>query len=134
MESIPIKERFRTERSGGLVIGFSGIDSEKMLHFIHMNSVADLANEETVKALATPSDFLHGQEIVDIHGVEFTEFTPMKVTAFVETPATGRRTSVLEATPTGLKWHCTCASNRARFCKHLVATALETWKKAPGPR
>lgn len=99
-----------------------------------MNSVTDLANEETIKALATPSDFRHGQEIVDMSGVEFTEFTPLKVTAIVDTPATERRTSVLEAAPAGLKWHCTCTSNRARFCKHLVATALETWKKAPGPR
>ena len=99
-----------------------------------MNSVADFVQEDAIKNLATPSDFRHGQEIVDIGGVEFTEFTPLKVVASVDTPATQRRTSILEATPAGLKWHCTCTSNKARFCKHLVAAALETWKKAPSSR
>jgi len=97
-----------------------------------MNSVADLVDEDSIKALATPSDFRLGQEIADMKGVEFTEFTPLKVVASVDTPAIERRTAVLEATPPSLTWHCTCTSNKARFCKHLVATALETWRKAPG--
>jgi hypothetical protein len=97
-----------------------------------MNSVADLVDDASIKTLATPSDFRLGQEIVDMNGVEFTEFTPLKVVASIDTPATQRRTTVLEATPAGLTWHCTCTSNKAHFCKHLVATALETWRKAPG--
>lgn len=98
---------------------------------LYMNTVADLVEEEAIRALATPSDFRLGQEIAEMGGVEFIEFTPAKVVASVDTPATERRTTILETTPAGLKWHCTCSSNRARFCKHAIATAIETWKKAP---
>lgn len=95
-----------------------------------MNSVADLVTEDAAKELATPSDFRLGQEIADNDGVEFTEFAPLKVSAFVNEPSSQSRTVILESTPAGLDWHCTCSSNKALFCRHLVATALETWKKA----
>ena len=96
-----------------------------------MNSVSDLVSEDTLKELATPSDFRHGQEIADNNGVEFTEFTPLKVSAFVHDPSSQPRTVIFESTPAGLTWHCSCSSNKAHFCKHAVAVALETWKKAP---
>lgn len=96
-----------------------------------MNSVVDLFNEETVKQLASPSDFLKGQEIVQTDGVSFTEFAPLRVSAFVSSPATQARNTWLEATPEGAKWHCSCTANKARFCKHLVATALQAEKKSP---
>lgn len=97
---------------------------------LYMNSVADLVEEDSIKELATPSDFRAGQEIADNGGVEFTELTPLKVSAFVNSPSSQLRTAILESAPSGLTWHCTCSSNRAVFCKHLVATAVETGKKA----
>ncbi|HUS26054.1 MAG TPA: SWIM zinc finger family protein [Nevskiaceae bacterium] len=95
-----------------------------------MQTVADLIDEVAVKQLATPSNFRLGQEIADNGGVTFTEFTPLKVAAHVAGPTTGPRNTVLEAAPVGLQWNCTCNS-KGQFCKHVVATALETWRKSP---
>jgi hypothetical protein len=96
-----------------------------------MQSVADLVEENMVRSLTTPALFDQGQQIADNDGVSFNEFTPLKVSAFVTSPADPITcNTVLEAAPAGLKWNCSCLSNKAQFCQHLVATALETWRKA----
>lgn len=97
----------------------------------YMHAVSDLVNDETIKDLASPADYQAGRQIADNDGVDFTEFTPLKVSAFVQPTSSLMRTAILEASDEGLTWHCTCASHEARFCEHLVATALETAKKSP---
>ncbi len=96
-----------------------------------MNSVADLVTEATIRGFATPSNFRLGQEIADNGGVIFTEFTPDKVAAHVNGLSTQSRNIILEASPSGLRWQCSCTGNKALFCKHLVAAGLETWRKSP---
>lgn len=90
-----------------------------------MNSVADLVLEDAIRQLATPANFRHGQEIAETNGVTFTEFSPLRVAAHVSGPSTQPRNTLLESTEAGLHWQCSCSNNKALFCKHLVATALE---------
>jgi uncharacterized Zn finger protein len=97
-----------------------------------MRSVVDLVEENTIRELTTAAEFKTGQHIADNGGVDFTELTPLKVSAFVTSASDPPCSTLLESAPAGLKWHCTCSSNNALFCKHLVATALETWRKSPG--
>lgn len=97
-----------------------------------MQSVADLIGEKAIRELTTPAVFERGRHIADNGGVDITEFTPLKVSAFVTSTSSPSCTTLLESAPAGLKWHCTCSSNKARFCKHLVATALETRHKSLG--
>lgn len=97
-----------------------------------MQSVADLIEESAIRDLTTPAVFERGRHIADNGGVDITEFTPLKVSAFVTSTSSPSCTTLLEAAPEGLKWHCTCSTNKARFCKHLVAAALETGRKSPG--
>jgi uncharacterized Zn finger protein len=99
-----------------------------------MQSVADLIAESAVRDLATQADFERGRHIADNGGVNITEFTPLKVSAFVTSASSPVCTTLLESAPAGLTWHCTCSSNKALFCKHLVATALEVGAKSPAHR
>lgn len=94
-----------------------------------MNSVAELVTDKAVKRLATPTDFEAGLEIADTNGVRFTEFDPLRIQAHVSGPSTPPCETLLEATPAGLRWQCTCSPHKAHFCPHLVATAIETWRK-----
>jgi uncharacterized Zn finger protein len=95
-----------------------------------MNSVADLVQDSAITHLATPANFRHGQEIADTNGVTFTEFSPFRVAAHVSGPATQPRNTLLESTDAGLHWQCSCSNNKALFCKHLVATALQINRRA----
>lgn len=101
-----------------------------------MPSVADFVERSAVEKLAKPSDVRLGEAIATQGGVELTEFGPLKVLAKVggvEASPT-RRTVMLESTPAGLRWSCTCTRHTDHFCKHCVATALVTWEKAPKRR
>lgn len=101
-----------------------------------MPSVADLVEPARLQDLARPSDLRLGQEIARQRGIEFIEFGPLRVAAKVGGVAAAqtRRTVVLESTPAGLHWSCTCTRHTHHFCKHCVATALATWDEAPKRR
>ena len=95
-----------------------------------MNSVADLVSLEAIQILTTPANFHRGQDIASNNGVSLTEFSPLRVTAYITGPSTQPRNTLLEATPAGLHWRCSCTSNKGYLCKHVVATALEVNRRA----
>lgn len=94
-----------------------------------MPSVAELVSPTQLEALATPSEYKLGREIVKNEGVELEEFGPQRVVAH----ATGgqRRLVELRATGNGLEYSCTCNSKLDKPCKHVVAVGLVTWDKSP---
>jgi uncharacterized Zn finger protein len=101
-----------------------------------MPSVADLVDAPAIERLAKPSDIRLGRKIAEEGGVELIEFGPLRVTAKVGgVPASHtRRMVVLQSTPAGLSWSCTCTRNAGHFCKHCVAAAVVAWEKAPKRR
>lgn len=98
-----------------------------------MHSIADLSSDEAIAVLATPSDIQAGQKIVDNGGVHLDEFTPLRAMAHVTDPSIEAQDTLLEVSSDDLlKWHCTCSpNNKGLFCRHVVATALETRRKSP---
>ena len=104
----------------------------------HM-TVFDLLSPEIIQKLAIPSNLRYGQAIYDRGGVEFIEYEPSKVEAWVGglggSVAEGgsqRRRTQLSVTPKGLSWHCAGNSkNHQIFCKHCVALSLAILDKSP---
>lgn len=98
-----------------------------------MHSIADLSSDEAIAALAAPPDIQAGQKIAENGGVQLDEFTPTRVMAHVTDPSIEAQDTLLEVSSDDLLiWHCTCApSNKSLFCRHAVATALETRRKSP---
>lgn len=100
-------------------------------------TVADLLSPEIIQELARPSDLRYGQAIHDRDGVEFIEFKPSQVEAWVggldgrvAEGGSQRRRTQLFATPEGLTWHCAGnPKNHQIFCKHCVALALAILEK-----
>ena len=70
-----------------------------------MKSVPQLVDDETLRRLATPSNFRLGQAIVAQSGVELVVTDPLKVVAKVS--GGQRRTVEFELTPAGFVWKCT---------------------------
>lgn len=106
-----------------------------------MPSVADLVEPDVVRRMVEPAAFARGEADADGGLVTLTTFGPLAVTAEVraseaDTPeAEAVDTVTLRSTRRGLEWSCTCAEGRAGvFCRHAVAVALETWRKAPKRR
>ena len=101
-----------------------------------MSSVADLVEATAVEELARRADIRLGTEIAGQGGVELVDFGPLLVRARVGGVAASptRRTVVLETTPAGLSWSCTCTKKPNHFCKHCVAVAQVAWAKAPKRR
>lgn len=88
--------------------------------------VVDYLSPESVRFLATPSNFQLGEEIANRDGVELIESSPTLVIAKVQPESGQRRTVELHSTGKGLTWKCTC-TRRGLFFKHCVATAIKTW-------
>lgn len=97
-----------------------------------MKSVKELVSPEIIQKLALPSNLRYGQAIYERGAVEFIEYGPSIVEAWVggldgsvaEGGSQRRRTQLI-ATPGGLTWHCTGnPKNHQIFCKHCVALAL----------
>lgn len=96
-------------------------------------TVADLVDDTLVRRLSTPADLRRGREIAAIGGVEFVKFGPLRVIAHVT--GTQRRTVALSSLSSGLEWSCSCLdATQHSFCKHCMATALETRWRSPGRR
>jgi uncharacterized Zn finger protein len=95
-----------------------------------MASVADLV-EPGVLAERAGEYLQRAGEVLRANGnVRLVEFGPTRVTAAVEDG--GPRAVTLEATGTGLRATCDCGSPSASgLCPHAVATAIETWERAP---
>ena len=99
-----------------------------------MASVADLVEPERLRERA--SEYLQraGEVLLAAGGVHVMHFTPTRVTAQVEDG--GERHDVeLAATADGLSIRCDCpGGGDQEFCPHTVATAIETWHRAPNRR
>ncbi len=72
-----------------------------------MKPVLELIDEQSLKDLSTPSNFLLGKEILSAGGVEIIETGKFKVTARARAPGGQNRTVVLTAGESGLKCGCT---------------------------
>jgi uncharacterized Zn finger protein len=98
-----------------------------------MASVADLVEGAAILRLADPVDYDAGQQLSRRGAVVIEVLSPPRVTATVNDDA-GHRVE-LRSTARGLEWWCGCSSGRSGvFCRHVVATALETWHRSPPRR
>jgi uncharacterized Zn finger protein len=97
-------------------------------------SIADLVEEPALKHLATEDAYAQGANLAANGSVHSIKAGPLGVTAHVED--TGSYTVELVRTDDDkLSWSCTCQeAQRGTFCKHCVATGIETWRQAPPRR
>ena len=104
--------------------------------------IADLIGPDDIERLALPSNSRYGQAIYKRGGVEFIEFTPLKVEGWVGglngSVAEGgsqRRRTQLASTLEGLKWNCTGNPKKHQiFCKHCVALAMAVRDRTDKPQ
>jgi uncharacterized Zn finger protein len=96
-----------------------------------MASVADLVEPGTLREKAGEYLLRAGQVLLAAGGVVLMDFGPLRVTAQVEDGGE-RHSTELAATPEGLSVRCDCpGGSDQQFCPHTVATAIETWHRAP---
>ncbi len=97
-----------------------------------MHSVADLVEPNVIQELAhTPADFHKGSRLYDAEEVSFHSYADHEVVARVGGKTAEPTTVQLITDGAKLSWKCTCNSDMAIFCKHLVAAALATWNRVP---
>jgi uncharacterized Zn finger protein len=95
-----------------------------------MASVADLVEPSVLQARAGEYLQRAGEVLRDSGRVRIVEFAPTRVTAQVDDG--GTRSVELESTEGGLQALCDCgAPSASGLCPHAVATAIETWHRAP---
>jgi hypothetical protein len=96
-------------------------------------SVADLVEPGQLRERA--GEYLaRAGDVLRSHGrVRFDDFGPTRVAASVDDD--GTRAVVLEARSSELITSCTCGRvTDDGLCPHIVATAFETWERAPERR
>lgn len=99
-----------------------------------MASVADLVEPEVLRERAGEYLQRAGEVLSAAGAVQLMDVGPMRVTAEVQDGGE-RHTAELAATPDGLSIRCDCPGGGAHeFCPHTVATAIETWQRAPKGR
>ena len=97
-----------------------------------MASVADLVDDAALRRLADAETLARGRELAD--RVRMTAFGPLRVVGTVES---GGEPATVELTegPEGLAWTCSAGdASRALICAHVLAIAVETWRRAPKGR
>jgi uncharacterized Zn finger protein len=96
-----------------------------------MASVADLVEPEILRQRAGEYLERAGEVLRAAGGVVLLDFGPLRVTAQVDDRGE-RHSTELAARPDGLSIHCDCpGGGDQQFCPHTVATAIETWHRAP---
>ena len=99
-----------------------------------MASVADLIEPEALRERAGEYLQRAGEVLRAAGAVQLMDFEPMRVTAQVQDGGE-RHVTELTANPDGLSIRCDCPGGGAHdFCPHTVATAIETWHRAPERR
>ena len=99
-----------------------------------MASVADLVAPETLREKAGEYLQRAGEVLRAAGRVTIVDLGPMRVTAQVD-DAGEQHLAELDATPDGLSVRCDCpGGGDQQFCPHTVATAIETWHRAPERR
>ncbi|MEO8065518.1 MAG: hypothetical protein ABI643_01520 [Candidatus Doudnabacteria bacterium] len=89
-----------------------------------MKPLNSLLTLEELKDLSSRSHFRYGQAIADAGDVQIHEKKTFRIEARVKHGDGQRRTVMLESTPNGLRWKCTCSSRKGFFCQHCVAVGL----------
>jgi uncharacterized Zn finger protein len=97
-----------------------------------MAKFSNVLSVEAIKKLSIPSNFKYGEAIYKRGGVEYIDFQPTRVEAWVgglsghSAGGGGQRRRVeLKVSEEGLVWHCTGNPKKHDiFCKHCVALAL----------
>lgn len=95
-----------------------------------MPSVADLVADHLLESLTDPETYELGRELANRGAVAFEAFGPLQVRAAVDDGET--YVVDLRSGPGKLIWWCSePGGSRGDFCRHCVATAMETWRQAP---
>jgi hypothetical protein len=95
-----------------------------------MPSVADLVENHLLRNLTDPNTYAEGVELADRGAVEFDEFSPLHARARVRDGETF--VADLRMGPGKLIWSCSePGGSRGALCRHCVAAAVETWRRAP---
>ena len=98
-----------------------------------MASVADLVSPDVLQGLATPDDLRAGSAMANAGAVRLTTFGPLNVLATVDTDGPAAQLDVRGGSV--LTFECSCAAGRSgAFCGHIVAVAVETWRRSPRRR
>jgi uncharacterized Zn finger protein len=98
-----------------------------------MASVAELADEDSLRRLAGPAGYRQGVDLAVSGCVQLVSFGPVRVTARVEDLVFQH--VELRSNSTGLSWSCTCRDGESRApCKHSVAVAVEARQRTPSQR
>jgi len=96
-------------------------------------SISDLVEPDSLREQAGEYLERAGAVLRESGRVQVVEFGPTRVLATVDDG--GARTVRLEASAEGLVVACDCAAPAASgWCPHAVATAIETWNRAPNRR
>jgi catechol 2,3-dioxygenase-like lactoylglutathione lyase family enzyme len=95
-----------------------------------MPLVADLVENHLLRNLTDPDTYAGGVELADRGAVEFDEFSPLHARARVRDGETF--IADLRMGPGKLIWSCSePGGSRGALCRHCVAAAVETWRRAP---
>jgi uncharacterized Zn finger protein len=90
-----------------------------------MASVAELADDDSLRRLAGPIGYRQGVDLAVSGCVQLVSLGPVRVTARVEDLVFQH--VELRSTGRGLSWSCTCRDGDSRApCRHSVAVAVET--------
>jgi uncharacterized Zn finger protein len=74
-------------------------------------------------------------EIGRVGIIEYIDYSSSKIVAKISLPGkSSKRTVELRSTANGLEYKCTCSNKPEWFCKHCVAVALDSWKRAAGDK
>jgi uncharacterized Zn finger protein len=99
-----------------------------------VTSVADLVEPDVLRERAGEYLQRAGEVLRAAGGVTIVEFSPLRVSAQVEDGGAQHRAELV-STQDGLSISCDCLEGAGgRFCPHTVATAIETWERAPQAR
>ncbi len=93
--------------------------------------VIDLIKDDDVRQLTDKATIVAGHQLWG--GREFMRtFRDDKIDAQVPSPNGSVCHTVIELTPQGLRWSCSCRPGSNDFCEHLVATALDAQRQGHG--
>ena len=95
-----------------------------------MPSLVDLIESHLLRNLTDPDTYNAGVELADRGAVEFDELGPLRARARVEDGETF--VADLKSGPGKLIWSCSePGGSRGALCRHCVAAAVDTWRRAP---
>jgi uncharacterized Zn finger protein len=96
-----------------------------------MPSIADLVEPPVLDQLAGKDEHEAGQALADAGVVRLVEFGPLRVVAEVIEQGQAATVTLQSLEDGTLDWACSCRGLAAGACRHVAATAVETWRKSP---